>query len=96
LGKEHPVIVDAGCRNTVFNAEPNSAARLVPELLARGVRRFRVDFVRESREEARRVLTTYRELLAGRIAAADVAQKLRARDQFGVGQGERALIGVAT
>jgi len=96
LGKEHPVIVDAGCRNTVFNAEPNSAARLVPELLARGVRRFRVDFVRESREEARRVLTTYRELLAGRIAAADVAKKLRARDQFGVGQGERALIGVAT
>ncbi len=96
LGNEHPVIVDAGCRNTVFNAEPNSAARLVPELLTRGVRRFRVDFVRENRDEARRVLTTYRDLIAGRINAADVAKKLRARDQFGVGQGARALIGTAT
>jgi putative protease len=96
LGKEHPVIVDAGCRNTVFNAEPNSAARLVPELLTRGVRRFRVDFVRENRDEARKILTTYRDLIAGKIAAHDVAKKLRARDQFGVGQGERALIVSAT
>jgi len=96
LGKQHPVIVDAGCRNTVFNSEPNSAARLVPELLRRGVRRFRVDFVRESHDEALRVLTTYRDLIAGRIDAREVAKKLRARDQFGVGEGARALIGPAT
>lgn len=94
LGKSHPVIVDAGCRNTVFNAEPQSAARLVPQLLERGVHRFRVDFVREDAAEARRVIATYRALLAGRIDPRDVPRRLSARDQFGVGEGQRALIGV--
>lgn len=93
LGKEHPVIVDAGCRNTVFNAEAQSAASLVPALLARGVRRFRVDFVRETKDEARRVIDAYRALLEGRRAPPDVARGLRVRDQFGVGSRPRALIG---
>jgi hypothetical protein len=39
------VIVDVGCRNTVFNGELQSAAALVPEIVARGVRRFRFEFV---------------------------------------------------
>jgi U32 family peptidase len=96
LGKVHPVIVDAGCRNTVFNADAQSAAHLVPNLLERGVSRFRVDFVRESRDEARKVISTYRALLDGRISAADVARRLRAREQFGVGSGARTLIGSET
>ncbi len=95
LGKSHPVIVDAGCRNTVFNADPQSAARLVPALIERGVQRFRVDFVREDLAEARRVIATYRALLEGRIDPRDVPRRLSARDQFGVGEGQRALIGAA-
>src|SRR5216683_1291762 len=31
LGLEHPVIVDVGCRNTVFNARAQSAATCLPE-----------------------------------------------------------------
>ena len=92
LGKVHPVIVDAGCRNTVFNADAQSAALLVPSLLQRGVRRFRVDFVREDETEARRILSTYRALLDGRVEPRDVARKLQAREQFGVGEGQRILI----
>jgi putative protease len=93
LGHEHPVIVDAGCRNTVFNDGAQSAASLVPELLRRGVRRFRVDFVRESKAEARRVLEAYRALVAGEIEPSAIARKLGVRDQFGVGTGKRVLIG---
>ena len=52
--------------------QAQTAAELVPELLARGVRRFRVELVRESRAEAARVLAAYGELLAGRIAPARV------------------------
>ena len=37
VGQEHPLKADAGCRNTVFNGIPQSSARLVPELVARGV-----------------------------------------------------------
>lgn len=86
-GDEHPVIVDVGCRNTVFNARAQSAARLVPSLVAAGVRRFRVELVRESREEAARVLGAHVALLEGRLDAARAVREAGAHEQFGVTQG---------
>ena len=83
-GREHPVIVDVGCRNTVFHAEAQSAAALVPDLLARGVRRFRVELVRETRAESRVVLDAYRDLLAGRIDAREALARTGAVSQVGV------------
>ncbi|MDX2086212.1 MAG: DUF3656 domain-containing protein [Kofleriaceae bacterium] len=83
----HPVVVDVGCRNTVFNAQAQSAATLVPELLARGVRRFRVELVRESPEETRRVFEAYRDLVAGTLAPAEVVRRAAVHEQFGVTRG---------
>jgi putative protease len=83
-GRTHPVIVDVGCRNTVFNDEVQSAADLVPELVRRGVRRFRVELVRESREETMRVLAAYRDLLAGRVPPSEAIARADARAHYGV------------
>ena len=47
LSMEHPLIADVGCRNTLFNAVPQSGAEIVPELLSRGVRRFRVELLED-------------------------------------------------
>jgi len=93
IGLEHPVIVDVGCRNTVFNAQAQSAASLVPRLLERGVRRFRVEFVRESREEAARVLAAYQELLAGRCTPAEAVRRAAVHEQFGVTRGTMKVLG---
>jgi putative protease len=84
LGHEHPVIVDVACRNTIFNAEPQSSAALVPELLRRGVRRFRVEFVREDRDQARQILAAYTELLAGSLTPAQATRRAGARIRVGV------------
>ncbi len=92
IGLEHPVIVDVGCRNTVFNAQAQSAASLVPKLLERGVRRFRVEFVRESQEEASRVLAAYQELLAGRISPAEAVRRTAVHEQFGVTRGTMKVL----
>ena len=92
LGHAHPVIVDVGCRNTVFNAEAQSSAALVPELMRRGVRRFRVEFVREERDEARRILRAYTELLAGKLAPATAAQRAGAKSHVGVSSQPMALM----
>ncbi|WP_225411896.1 U32 family peptidase [Stigmatella hybrida] len=92
LGLDHPVIVDVGCRNTVFNAQAQSAASLVPRLLERGVRRFRVEFVRESREEATRVLGAYQELLAGRLSPAEAVRRAAVHEQFGVTRGTMKVL----
>jgi U32 family peptidase len=92
LGLDHPVIVDVGCRNTVFNAQAQSAASLVPRLLERGVRRFRVEFVRESQEEAARVLSAYQELLAGRLSPAEAVRRAAVHEQFGVTRGTMKVL----
>lgn len=83
-GREHPVIVDVGCRNTVFNSEMQSSAELAAELVSRGVRRFRVEFVRETRGEAAAVLEAYRELLAGRIPPRAALERASASSRVGV------------
>src|SRR5205085_6566914 len=65
LGMEHPVIVDVGCRNTVFNARAQSAASCFATLLGLGVRRFRAELVREGADDTKRVLRAYAALLRG-------------------------------
>ena len=87
VGLVHPVVVDVGCRNTVFNAQAQSAAGMVPELLARGVRRFRIELVRESADETARVFTAYRQLVAGQLAPREVVRRTAVHEQFGVTRG---------
>jgi len=87
VGLEHPVVVDVGCRNTVFEARAQSAARVVPRLLAAGVRRFRVEFVWETAEQAATVLDAYAALLASTATPKDVVKRVAAHEQFGVTTG---------
>jgi putative protease len=87
VGLVHPVIVDVGCRNTVFNAQAQSAASIVPELLARGVQRFRLELVRETADEARRLYLAYADLVAGRTTATEVVRTAAVHEQFGVTRG---------
>jgi putative protease len=83
-GHEHPVVVDVGCRNTVFNATAQSAAPLVPELLELGVRRFRVELVWERAEEVTRTLVAYRKLLRGELSPAAVLEAASVHERYGV------------
>jgi putative protease len=87
VGLVHPVLVDVGCRNTVFNAQAQSAASLVPDLLARGVRRFRVELVRESADEAAGLVTAYSQLVAGALSPREVVRRAAVHEQFGVTRG---------
>ncbi|HRE89316.1 MAG TPA: DUF3656 domain-containing protein [Myxococcota bacterium] len=86
-GLAHPVITDVGCRNTVFEARAQSAASLVPRLIERGVRRLRVELVRESEAETRVVLESYRELVLGRLSPREVVRRVGGHEQFGVVRG---------
>ncbi len=90
--RSHPVIVDVGCRNTVFNSEAQSCARLAPALIARGVRRFRVEFVREPRAEAAQILRAFTELLAGRLSADEALVLSAAKAHLGVSSAPMALM----
>jgi putative protease len=87
IGVAHPLTADVGCRNTLWNAVPQSAAEAVPALLARGVRHFRVEILDEGPEDVGRVVRAYRELLAGRTTGRDVWRQLSAANRVGVTRG---------
>jgi putative protease len=91
-GLEHPVLVDVGCRNTVFNAQAQSAAPHLKTLLAAGIRRYRVEFVWESADEVRRILDSYRALLGGERAPAQVVREVGALERYGVTSGTFAVL----
>jgi putative protease len=87
VGMVHPLSADIGCRNTLFNATPQSAAEVVPTLRDAGVCNFRIDLLDESPDEVRRIVQLYRELLAGRIAGKEVWRQLQAANRVGVTRG---------
>lgn len=89
LGQAHPVVVDVGCRNTVFNAAAQSAASLVPRLQ---VGELRLEFVRETREETLTVLRAYAALLAGELTPPEVLRRVGTHEQFGVTRGTMKVL----
>jgi U32 family peptidase len=86
-GFQHPVVVDVGCRNTVFNAQAQSIAGSIPGLLKLGVTRFRAEFVWETKAETLAVLSSMQGLLNGTISVSEATKNVNAIEQFGVTQG---------
>jgi putative protease len=83
----HPLEADVGCRNTVFHASSQSAAELIPGLLRQGVRRFRIELVRESAAAVSRLVLAYRRLLSGELTAAALWRQLQQPGSPGAGYG---------
>lgn len=92
-GKVHPVIVDVECRNTVFNAQAQSAASLTPRMIQAGVGRYRVELVREDLDTSRAILSAWGALIRGEIDAAALNGRIGVHEQFGVTAGTMRIIG---
>jgi putative protease len=86
-GMEHPLKADVGCRNTIHNAVPQSASPYVSRMIDLGVRRFRVEFLLQSPDEARRLIRGYRDVLEGRSDGQSLWKELRASSFMGVTRG---------
>ena len=93
VGMEHPLKADVGCRNTLFNAVPQTGASFYEPLLEAGLRHFRVELLEESQEEATHTLGLYLELLAGKNPGDRLWRELRAQTQLGVTRGTLTELG---
>ena len=87
VGMEHPLRADVGCRNTLFNAVPQTGARFFSALELAGLRHYRVELLEESAQESTRVLRAYQALLSGRQEGEELWRELRAQSQLGVTRG---------
>jgi len=84
---EHPLRADVGCRNTLFNAVPQTGAGYFSQFASAGLRQFRVELLEENEAESRKILRAYQALLKGDQAGADLWRSLKAQSQLGVTRG---------
>jgi U32 family peptidase len=92
VGMEHPLKADVGCRNTLYNAVPQTAAEYLPRLVAKGVQHLRVEFLDDKPSAARRTLELYGDAVAGRRNAKNLWRELKATNQYGVTRGQLAVL----
>ncbi|MDF1524522.1 MAG: DUF3656 domain-containing protein, partial [Trueperaceae bacterium] len=84
-GRLHPVLADVGCRNTVFGAEAQVAAKHWARWRAAGFRDARVEFVHEDAAAVGAVLAAWREALDDpRLDPGALEARLRAAAPEGV------------
>jgi len=87
-GGDHRILADAGCRNTVFSAAPQSGAQHVAQLAAVGVGGLRVELLDDPPEQVAPLLAAYKALVEGSKTAAAVMSWLGQRvDSRGVRAG---------
>lgn len=88
VGMDHVLHADIGCRNTLYNAQAQSGAEIVKELIGLGLTAFRIELLRDtSLEETRRLVDLYRRLLAGELSGTQVWRDLKADNRVGVTRG---------
>jgi U32 family peptidase len=76
-GRQHPVMADVGCRNTVFGAEAQVASRHLDSLRHSGIIHYRLEFVHETAENVRQVAGAFQSYFADKINASELDQRLQ-------------------
>jgi putative protease len=90
VGMDHPLKADVGCRNTLFNAVPQTGAQYFTALKHVGLRHFRVELLEQTGAEASRIIRTYQDLLLSQRGGEDIWRDLKAQSQLGVTRGTMA------
>ncbi len=86
-GCEHPVLVDADCRNTVFHAQPRSLVEFHAWLTGLGVRHFRIELLDHTAEETAELIGLYGDLVNNRRNATEVLSSLHSARPADIARG---------
>ncbi len=92
VGAEHPLKADVGCRNTLYNAVPQTTVEYLPRLRKHGARFVRVELLDDEPRAVERIITLYQEVIAGRRDGKSLWRELKATNQYGVTRGALAVI----
>ncbi|WP_435006358.1 DUF3656 domain-containing U32 family peptidase [Tundrisphaera lichenicola] len=92
VGMDHPLKADVGCRNTLFNAVPQTAAEYLPRLIGRGAGHLRIEFLDDSPEAVSRTIGLYADALTGLRDPKLLWRDLKATGKYGVTRGALAIL----
>lgn len=87
FGNRHQIKADQECRNTMFNAVPQSAARFVESWKAQGLGAIRYEALYERGEELIEKVLGYQDLLTGKRSPQQVISDLKLLERYGLGEG---------
>jgi len=88
VGAEHPLRADVGCRNTLYNKTPQSAAEIVQPMIELGVGNFRIELLNDVPDsEIVDLIQLYQKLLCQEVDGPSVWQSLHAMNRVGVTRG---------
>lgn len=76
-GREHPVMADVGCRNTVFGAEAQEGSRFLDGWREVGIQHYRLEFVHETSEQVAAITRAWMATLAGDISSQRLGRQLQ-------------------
>ncbi len=75
-GRQHAILADVGCRNTVFGAEAQSATDFINKFLDAGIGHFRLEFVHQKPEQVTGITTAFQQFLNQDIRRSQLQQAL--------------------
>lgn len=76
-GREHAVLADVGCRNTVFGAEAQEASAHLQAWRDQRIRHWRLEFVHESGAQVEAITVEWRRALDGVMGPEELGRRLR-------------------
>lgn len=86
-GREHPVLADVGCRNTVFGAQAQEAGAHLDRWRQAGIVHYRLEFVHESPAQVQQVTEAFTSALDGHLSRAELGRRLQQSAPQGVTEG---------
>jgi len=86
-GREHPLLADVGCRNTVFGAEAQEASGHFDAWREAGIRHWRLEFAHESPSQVVAVSRAFASALAQKSTARELSATLRKAAPQGTTEG---------
>ncbi len=86
-GRVHPILADVGCRNTVFNAPIQSAARHLAMWRRAGIRDFRLEFVHQRGADIVAAVDAIRRYFGHQLDALELEARWRSTAPAGTTEG---------
>lgn len=93
VGQLHTLTADVGCRNTLYNGRAQTGARFFNALTGAGLRRFRVELLKENKVEAAETIAAYQALLKGDDDGRQLWERLQLDSRLGVVEGTLEVAG---
>lgn len=76
-GKDNLVLADMGCRNTVFSSEAQSGVHSLRDWSDAGVGTIRIELVDEDKDDVKKIVRGYLNVLTGEERASSVWESLK-------------------